>query len=138
MKSAERIIKEKTNDYTKFPSPQLIINAMEDYARQFPEWVAVQIREPQIGDYYVVKIDTKNDSILTTICEWYQLENGNYDWDFKGITHFGEGSTEDAEVTMWLDEKFEELKQPHVSNSAEYIRGYRNGWADRRSGTKKF
>lgn len=61
-------------------------------------------RTPLIGDYYYVKIDTKQDSILKTICEWAKFSNGNYDWDFKGIQHFN-GLKEDAEVIEWLDEE---------------------------------
>jgi uncharacterized protein (UPF0212 family) len=34
MKSAEEILKEKTRDYTAFPTVSLIINAMEEYAQQ--------------------------------------------------------------------------------------------------------
>jgi hypothetical protein len=67
-------------------------------------WTKIKNAEPKIGDYYYVKIDTKQDSILKTICEWAKYPNGNYDWDFEGIQHFS-GLKEEAEVIEWLDEE---------------------------------
>jgi hypothetical protein len=34
MQSAEEILKEKTKDYTQYPSKSLILSAMEEYAKQ--------------------------------------------------------------------------------------------------------
>lgn len=34
MQSAEEILKEKTKDYTQYPSVSLILSAMEEYAKQ--------------------------------------------------------------------------------------------------------
>ena len=67
------------------------------------EFININDRLPSIGGYYYVKIDTKQDSILSTICEWAAYPNGNYDWDYKNIQHFP-GLREDAEVMEWLDE----------------------------------
>jgi len=67
-------------------------------------WVSVKDRLPEIGDYYYVKIDTKNDNVLKTIVEWGKFRNGNYDWDFKNVSHFGSSINEDSDVIEWLDE----------------------------------
>lgn len=95
------------------------------------KFISTKQRLPSIGDYYYVKIDTKQDSILRTICEWSEYPNGNYDWDFKGIQHFP-GLKEDAEVVEWLDEDLNEVGVLLEGEHPDEINPRANTWLEER------
>ena|ERR1035437_9378148 len=109
---AEQFLKNKyptENENSKFGWNELI-SILAEYTDQIknslssnPKWIKCSDGLPNIGDYYFVRIDTKKDNVLETIIEWGKFPNGNYNWDFKNVAHFGtEIDDEGSEVIEWL------------------------------------
>ncbi len=63
------------------------------------EFIKTSERNPKLGDFYYVKVDTKKDNIVLTICEF---DEGF--WNIKDISHFKDDIYEDSEVIEWLSE----------------------------------